>query len=185
MTKTEEFRATRRLSATRAPGHERQADHAPLLILFVLSRQDGARRVRCRGCREVVPPIGSTPAHIRGTVELDGQSVPIIDANVWLRASPTLLDSSTCIVIAERQRQAERYCGGVLVPDIDEVMRLAAGDFDSIGRADAGANMHLVLTMDEDEAARAELTEGPDEPDPAPDGWTWRLGRIFRREICV
>lgn len=178
MTKTEEFRGIQRLSAT-PPGRERQADHAPLLITFVLSRQDGARRVRCRGCREVVPPIGSTPAHIRGTVELDGQSVPIIDANVWLRASPTVLDSSACIVIAQRRRQADRYCGGVLVPDIDEVMRLAAGEFDSIGRADAGLNMRLVLTMDEDEAATTE----PGEPDPAGNGWTWRLGRIFRREI--
>jgi len=118
-------------------------------------------------------------------VELDGQSIPIIDANVWLCASPTVLDSSACIVIAQHRRQADRYCGGVLVPDIDEVMRLAAGDFDSNGRAEAGVNMRLVLMMDEDEAARAEPTEGPDEPDPAPDGWTWRLGRIFRREICV
>jgi chemotaxis signal transduction protein len=118
-------------------------------------------------------------------VELDGQSVPIIDANVWLRARPPLLDASTCIVIAERRRQAERYCGGVLVPDIDEVMRLAAGDFDSIGRADAGVNMRLVLTMDEDEAATTEPGDGPGEPDAVGDGWTWRLGRIFCREIRV
>lgn len=178
MTKTEELCGTRRPPSGRAPGCERKGDHAPLLITFVLSWQNGTRRVRCLGCREVVPPIGSTPAHIRGAVELDGQSVPIIDANVWLRASPTVLDSSTCIVIAERRRQAERYCGGVLVPDIDEVMRLAAGDFDSIGHADAGANMHLVLTMDEDETTTTE-------PEPTEDGWTRRLGRIFCREIYV
>ena len=185
MTKAEESCGTQRVPPPRALRGEGQADHAPLLITFVLSRQDGARRVRCRGCREVVPPIGSAPAHIRGTVELDGQPVPIIDANVWLRARPTLLDASTCIVIAERRRQAERYCGGVLVPDIDEVMRLAAGDFDSIGRADAGVNMRLVLTMDEDEAATTEPGDGPGEPDPVGDGWTWRLGRIFCREIRV
>ena len=160
-----------------------EAEYAPLLITFVLSREDGARRVRCRGCREILPPSGSAPEHIRGTVELDGQSVPIVDANVWVHAEQTRIDPDTCILIADHRWNSERFHGGVLIPDIEQVMQLAAGSFDSTGRAQAGVNMRLLLAIDE--GCPAHLVEACEEPERCSDEWSQLLGRTFCREACA
>ncbi len=160
-----------------------EAEYAPLLITFVLSREDGARRVRCRGCREILPPSSSMPEHIRGTVELGGEPVPIVDANVWVHAEQTRIDPDTCILIADRRWNSKRFRGGVLIADIEQVMQLAAGSFDSTGRAEAGVNMRLLLAMDED--CPTDLVDACQWPERCSDEWLQLLGHTFCRGVCA
>jgi hypothetical protein len=157
--RTDDIRQTDRPAGMVPPVGRSEAEYAPLLIVFVFSNNNGIRRVRCRGCREILPPARPVPEHIRGTVELDGQRVPMIDAGIWVYAEQTPIDSCTCILIADRPWKSKRLLGGVLIPDIEEVMQLAAGNFDSRGRADASVNLRLVLDADGDEGFTALLVE--------------------------
>lgn len=159
MIKTDDTRGAGEPVATPPQIRPSTTQYAPLLITFVLSDDGGVRRVRCHGCREILPPDHPTSEHIRGTVELDGRQIPIIDANIRVYAEQTPIAFCTCILIADRRWESKQLRGGVLVPHIEEVMQLAAGSFDSQGRAAASVNLRPVLESDEEESFTALLVE--------------------------
>lgn len=107
--KTDDIHGTGGSAAMASSTNPCVAEYAPLLITFALSDDGGVRRVRCQGCREILPPDTPTSQHIRGTVELDGQRIPIIDVNIPACAEQTPIASSTRILIAD-------HCSGLRHP---------------------------------------------------------------------
>ena len=117
----------------------------PLLITFVLRGRRSEIAVRCRGCREIVPPLRATSDYLAGIIELDGECVPVIDPSVRLFAMRTETGHCSCILVVEHESGLRRFRTGVVVSDIEEVMQLAAGVFRSAGEPDVSANMQFVI----------------------------------------
>lgn len=104
----------------------------PLLLITFVARRIGSEiQVRCRGCRELIPPNDTPPSQLRGTIELDGQLVPLVDASIRSHGKGIEISHSSCIVVIERDYAAQRLRVGVIVDDINEVMQLATGRFDA------------------------------------------------------
>jgi chemotaxis signal transduction protein len=101
--------------------------------------------VRCRGCREIVPLPHATSDYLAGIIELDGQCIPVIDANVRFFAIETEIGHCSSILIVEHKSGATRFRTGVVVSDIEEVMQLAAGASRLMGESDVSVNMQFVI----------------------------------------
>ena len=72
-----------------------------------------------------VTRMPSSPASIRGVVNLRGQVVPVIDLAVRFALAETELTKRTCIVMVEVNWQGERIVVGLLVESVSQVIDLA------------------------------------------------------------
>jgi len=90
----------------------------------------------------MIPNYGM-PTHVRGLIEFDGKHIPVIDPSVQLCNEPTKLTDSSCILIIEHQKLHT----GIVIKDIEEVMKLAAGYFESKANLGASINMHFILDI--------------------------------------
>jgi chemotaxis signal transduction protein len=99
----------------------------PLLITFLMKKDGPEIQLRCRGCREIVPPEHPGPSHTKGVIELDGQLIPVIDPNARFSLQETEIRPCSCIVVIEHEGKSQSLRTGVIVGDIEEVMQLAAG----------------------------------------------------------
>ncbi len=116
----------------------------PLLLITFVARRIGSEiQVRCRACRELIPPNDTPPSQLRGTIELDGQLVPLVDTSICSRAERTEISHSSCIVVIERDYASQRFRVGVIVDDINEVMQLATGRFDATVETEVVNHMHF------------------------------------------
>jgi chemotaxis signal transduction protein len=116
----------------------------PLLLITFVARRIGSEiQVHCRGCRELILPNDIPPSQLRGTIELDGQPVPLVDASIRSRAEGTEISHSSCIVVIERDYASQRFRVGVIVDDINEVMQLATGRLDATVETEVINHVHF------------------------------------------
>ena len=117
----------------------------PLLITFLLRRTNGAIQARCRGCREIIPLATYRSDYIKGLIELDGRLIPVIDVQRRFHAEETELGPCSCIVIVEQSDESQPIPTGIILGDINDVMQLVAGDFESRTETATNVNLHFVI----------------------------------------
>ncbi|UCD49506.1 MAG: hypothetical protein JSW27_18485 [Phycisphaerales bacterium] len=87
----------------------------------------------------------------------------MIEAMAGLATEETQI-SSSCIVVIDREYEAQRVRIGVIVGDIDEVMQLAAGTATASAETGISANMDLVVKMFDTPNPQEWLAERHGEP---------------------
>lgn len=121
--------------------------HNILFVTFVLNRQGRDFNVRCCGCKDIMVLDYQKPTHLKGTIEFEGQIIPVVDPSTWFCGEPTRLTGSACILIVEHSYQHRQLKTGILVPDTEEIMNLAAGSYDSGALAETSFNMRFILDV--------------------------------------
>ena len=118
-----------------------------LFITFVLKRQRRALDIRCFGCREMLFSDYKKPTHIKGVIEFEGHYVPVMDPSIWLCGEPTRLDHGTCILVAQHSFDYRPFKTGILVPDSEEILNLAAGAYTQGAVKGTSFNMRFILEI--------------------------------------
>jgi chemotaxis signal transduction protein len=85
------------------------------------------------------------PTHLKGTIEFEGRIIPVVDPGTWFCGEPTRLTGSACIPIVEHNRENRQLKTGIIVPDTEEIMNLAAGSYDSGTPKGTSFNMRFIL----------------------------------------
>jgi purine-binding chemotaxis protein CheW len=105
--------------------------------------------------------VPSTPAWIRGVINLRGGVVPVVDLAVKLGLPERPVTRRTCIVIMEVELAGERTLMGVMADAVSQVVDMAASDIEPPpafgtrvrvdylkGMARAGRKFVLILDID-------------------------------------
>jgi chemotaxis signal transduction protein len=121
--------------------------HNILFVTFVLNRRQRDLDVRCCGCKDIMVSDYKKPTHLKGTIEFEGRIIPIVDPGTWFCGEPTRLTGSACILIVEHCYEHREIKTGILVPDTEEIMNLAAGSYASGTPKGTSFNMRFVLDI--------------------------------------
>jgi len=121
--------------------------HNLLFVTFVLNRREQDMDVRCCGCKDIMVSDYKKPTHIKGAIEFEGQIIPVVDPSTWFCGEPTRLTGSACILIVKHSFECRPLQTGVVVPDTEEIMNLAAGSYASGAPKPASFNTRFVLDI--------------------------------------
>jgi chemotaxis signal transduction protein len=99
------------------------------------------------------------PAHSLGVIEFDGKYIPVIDPSIQFCGEPTKLSTLSCIMIVRHIHKQEILHTGIVIEDIEEVMKLAVGDYKLGAGLGASVNMHFILEIPGNIHANALLAE--------------------------
>lgn len=121
----------------------------------------GVLRVREIIEHGVVTRVPSTPAFIRGVINLRGSVVPVVDLAAKFRLPGSAVTKRTCIIIVEIESDGGRIVAGVLADAVNQVVEFRPEDIETppsfgtpvrvdflegIGKLDGG----FVLILDTD-----------------------------------
>ena len=116
-----------------------------LFITYYLKTDKNKLDVICKGCREIVYPDYEMPPYIKGMIELDGDSVLVIDPSIYFVSKQSELKNLACILVIEHVYKCCNCKAGIILEDIDDIMNLAAGSYDSDRFVPSTYNMKFVL----------------------------------------
>ena len=71
-----------------------------------------------------ITPVPRVPEFLRGVINVRGMAVPVVDLRLKLGMSRTVLDTTTCVIIAEVRVANEVLSLGVLADSVQEVLEL-------------------------------------------------------------
>jgi purine-binding chemotaxis protein CheW len=77
---------------------------------------------------EQVTRVPTTPAWIRGVMNLRGSVVPVVDLAVKFSLPETVLTPTTCVVIVETVLGEQRAVMGLMADGVSQVVELGPGD---------------------------------------------------------
>ncbi len=111
-----------------APTHDESppATAHTRLTTFSLIKAKYGLKVKVIGCMEL-KDAPFLPDHIRGTIDLAGKSIPVIDSRSKTGHRPRVITSEACIVVSKDTPDAPTYTSGVIYKDISEVLDLIKG----------------------------------------------------------
>jgi purine-binding chemotaxis protein CheW len=90
---------------------------------------------------ETVTPVPSTPASIRGVINLRGSVVPVVDLAVKLGLPPTPVTKRTCILVFEAVLGGAETVLGLVTDSVTEVIELGPDDIEE--PPSFGAHVHV------------------------------------------
>ena len=110
----------------------------------------------------VVTRVPTTPAYIRGVINLRGSVVPVVDLSVKFGLQECPVSRRTCIIIMETMLGGERATMGVVADSVSQVIQFSPQDIEPApafgsrvrmeyleGMAKMGSKFVLILNMDE------------------------------------
>jgi purine-binding chemotaxis protein CheW len=110
---------------------------------------------------DMVTRVPSTPAWIRGVINLRGKVVPVIDLAIKFGLAATEVTKWTCIVIAEVELEGEPTVMGMLVDSVSQVIDLPPEEIEQppsfgnqvrvdylVGMGKIGSRFALILDID-------------------------------------
>ncbi|HEG44779.1 MAG TPA: hypothetical protein ENH94_12115 [Phycisphaerales bacterium] len=111
-----------------APIHEKDlpVDARIRLTTFSLTEAKYGLKVKVIGCMEL-KDAPFLPDCVRGTIDLAGKSIPVIDSPARTGNHPRKITSDACIVVSKDSPDAPTYTSGVIYEDISEVLDLIKG----------------------------------------------------------
>ncbi len=168
-------------------------DQGQYLTFFVAGEEYAIGILRVKEILEyqTVTRVPTTPAWIRGVINLRGSVVPVVDLAVKLGLPESAITRRTCVVIVELVLDGEPAIMGVVADVVSQVVDLGPADIEAPpafgtrirvdclqGMAKAGAKFVLILDVDrvlstsellaaaavvdsDDEPAETESPEGP------------------------
>jgi purine-binding chemotaxis protein CheW len=110
---------------------------------------------------EMVTRVPTTPAHIRGVINLRGAVLPVVDLAAKFGHAESAVTRTTCIVVVETALRGEAVIVGLLADAVSQVIDLAAGQIEPpppfgthirvdflVGMAKIDRRLALVLDLD-------------------------------------
>jgi purine-binding chemotaxis protein CheW len=79
----------------------------------------------------VVTRVPSTPAYIRGVINLRGSVVPVVDLAAKFRLPESAVTKRTCIIIVEIESESGRIVVGVLADAVNQVVEFLPEDIEA------------------------------------------------------
>jgi purine-binding chemotaxis protein CheW len=109
----------------------------------------------------IVTKVPTTPAYIRGVINLRGSVVPVVDLAVKFGLQAVPVSRRTCIIIMETMLLGERVVMGVVADAVSQVIQFSPQDIEAApafgtsvrleyleGMAKLGTKFVLILNMD-------------------------------------
>jgi purine-binding chemotaxis protein CheW len=98
---------------------------------------------------DAITPLPMAPAAVRGTINLRGRVVPVVDLAVRFGQGPMTIGRRTCIVIAEVEgsRRDRSFDFGLLIDAVNEVVDIAPGDIEPAPTMDGSIRTDFALGM--------------------------------------
>ena len=110
----------------------------------------------------IVTKVPTTPAYIRGVINLRGSVVPVVDLAVKFGLPSVPVGRRTCIVIMETTLLGEKVVMGIVADAVSQVIQFSAQDIEPApafgtsvrleyleGMAKLGTKFVLILNMDQ------------------------------------
>ena len=79
---------------------------------------------------ERVTRVPTTPAHVRGVINLRGAVLPVVDLAAKFSHEETPLTRTTCIVVVETQLEGELLTVGLIATAVSQVVDISGADID-------------------------------------------------------
>jgi purine-binding chemotaxis protein CheW len=97
------------------------------LTFFIHSEEYAVSILRVREIIEYesVTHVPTTPAHVRGVIDLRGAVLPVIDLGAKFGKPESAPARTTCIIVVETKLQEENVIVGVIADAVSEVIELA------------------------------------------------------------
>jgi chemotaxis signal transduction protein len=116
-----------------------------LFITYHLKEEINKLNVICKGCRVINILDYELPSYVKGMINYDGEYVSIIDPSVYFRGQQSMLGNLACILIIEYVYEYRNCKAGIIIEDIDEIMNLAAGNYENSDRSPTTFNMSFII----------------------------------------
>ncbi len=153
------------------------------LTFQVATHEFGCGLPKVREILQLAPisPVPSTPACIRGVMNVRGSVIPVVDLSVKFGHGETRYDRFTCVIVLEMEIDGEQTPIGVLADRVNEVVDLAAEEVEEAppfgmgvkleflqGLGKVGQRFVPLLEMDRVLSSAELLTAASLEPVPTP-----------------
>jgi purine-binding chemotaxis protein CheW len=79
---------------------------------------------------ERVTRVPTTPAHVRGVINLRGAVLPVVDLAAKFGHEETATSRTTCIVVVETQAEGELLTVGLIATAVSQVIDISDSDID-------------------------------------------------------
>jgi purine-binding chemotaxis protein CheW len=96
---------------------------------------------------ETVTPVPSTPASIRGVINLRGSVVPVVDLAVKFGLPPTTVTKRTCILVFEAVLDGFPTVLGLVTDSVTEVIELGPKDIEAPPSFGTGVHVDFLVGM--------------------------------------
>lgn len=96
---------------------------------------------------ETVTKVPTTPASIRGVLNLRGSVVPVIDLAVRFGLPESTVSKWTCVIIVELELDGEQAVMGLMVDSVRQVIELLPGDIEPPPAFGAQVRVSYLLGM--------------------------------------
>lgn len=112
------------------PGAPTPVQASQYLTFQVATGEYGCGLLRVREILQVAPisPVPSTPACIRGVMNVRGSVIPVVDLAVKFGRGETRYDRFTCVIVLELDIEGEQTPIGILADRVNEVVELGRED---------------------------------------------------------
>lgn len=128
-------------SETRAVDDSAANARAGQYLTFQLGDEEfGIRAPKVReimGLQEITAAPRSLP-HVKGTINVRGRAVPVIDLRMALGMPAAEYDHRACIVVTQAQTATGPALMGIVVDGVSEVLQLAAAEIEDAPNPGAG-----------------------------------------------
>lgn len=143
--------------------HDTPSNQQQYLTFFLADEQYAVGVLNVKEIIEygVVTRVPTTPAYIRGVINLRGSVVPVVDLSVKFGLQECPVSRRTCIIIMETTLGGERATMGVVADSVSQVIQFAPQDIEPApafgsrvrieylqGMAKMGSKFVLILNMD-------------------------------------
>jgi len=102
------------------------------LTFFIRDEEYGVEILRVKEILEYehVTRVPTTPAHVRGVLNLRGSVLPVVDLAAKFGHEETAPTRTTCIVVVETRPQGELLTLGIVATAVSQVVDIAANDIE-------------------------------------------------------
>jgi purine-binding chemotaxis protein CheW len=96
---------------------------------------------------EHVTRVPTTPAHVRGVINLRGAVLPVVDLAAKFGHEETELTRTACIVVVETQLRDDLITVGLLSTAVSQVVDIADGDIEEPPSFGTGVRVEFLTGM--------------------------------------
>ena len=91
--------------------------------------------------------VQQTPAQVKGILNLRGQVVPVVDLRTKFGMETAEATEQTCISVVETSQGDHRFCAGIVVDRVQEVLDIAGEDTEEVTQFGSSINADFILGM--------------------------------------
>lgn len=127
-----------------------RADLQGKYLIFRLGKEEfGSPVLKVREIMKVqdITSVPSTPAFVRGVINLRGKVIPVVDLRQKFGMPAEEYTQRTCIIVVSARLSASEILMGIVVDEVIEVLTLAAGEIEDTPDFGHGAALDYLLGM--------------------------------------